>query len=135
MNRKRLFDSFAILAYLNRESGFETVRDFLAESQKSGNLILMNEINIGEIYYILHRKRGSEEADYFINTILEGLPILPVSNDFGSTIDAARMKAEYPISFADCFAVATARHENAILVTGDPEFKQVEHLLQIEWIR
>jgi ribonuclease VapC len=122
------------LAYLNRESGFETVRRFLAESQESGNPILMNEINIGEAYYSLYRKRGSVEANYFIDTILEGLPILRISNDFVSTIGAARIKAEYPISFADCFAVATAQHENAVLITGDPEFKQVEHLVKIEWI-
>ena len=53
-------------------------------------------------------------------------------NDFQDVIDAARIKAEYPLSFADCFAVATARRESAIILTGDPEFKKIEHLAKIE---
>lgn len=55
-----------IIAYLNKEKGFERVRNVLSEAQKSGDTVLINEINIGEVYYILFRKRGSEGADYFL---------------------------------------------------------------------
>ena len=134
VNRKKLLDSFALLAYLNKESGFEKVRDALAKAQKSGNSVLMNEINVGETYYILFRKRGPEKAEYFLDTILAGLPIVTVPNSFENVIDAARIKAEYPLSFSDCFAVATALREKAIILTGDPEFKKVEHLVKIEWL-
>jgi predicted nucleic acid-binding protein len=37
------------------------------------------------------------------------------------TLSAARIKAAHPISYADAFAIATAKAENARLVTGDPE--------------
>jgi hypothetical protein len=30
--------------------------------------------------------------------------------------------------------VSNARRENAIIVTGDPEFKNVEHIVEIEWL-
>jgi predicted nucleic acid-binding protein len=33
----------------------------------------------------------------------------------------ARLKAEHPIALADCFAVALAAEEGAVLLTGDPE--------------
>jgi predicted nucleic acid-binding protein len=69
-----------------------------------------------------------------LDTVLVGLPILLVQNDFQDVIDAARIKAEYPLSFGDCFAVATARRESAIILTGDPEFKKIEHLAEIEWL-
>ncbi len=134
MNRKRLLDSFALLAYLNKEAGFEMVRDVLAVAQKSGNDVLMNEINVGEAYYILYRKRGPEKAKYFLDTIMAGLPIVTFPNNFENVIDAAQIKAEYPLSFADCFAVSTARRENAAIITGDPEFKKIEHLVEIEWL-
>jgi ribonuclease VapC len=42
--------------------------------------------------------------------------------------------AKHPIFFADCFSVCTASRENAVILTGDPEFKKVEHLVDIEWI-
>ncbi len=134
VSQRKLLDSFALLSYLNKETGFEKVREALSVAQVSDGSVLMNEINAGETYYILHRQRGVEEAEYFLDTVLVGLPILLVQNDFQDVIDAARIKAEYPLSFADCFAVATARRENAIILTGDPEFKQIEHLAKIEWL-
>ena len=134
MNRKRLLDSFALLAYLNQENGFAIIKSVLAKAQKSGIFLVMNEINIGESYYILFRKRGRGKADYFLENILPGLPITSVSNDLQQVIDAARIKAEYSLSFADCFAVATARREEAMIMTGDPEFKKIGHLVEIEWI-
>ena len=135
MNQKRLLDSHALLAYLNEEAGHEVVRKILSMAQNSGNLILMNEINVGETYYILFRERGSKKSDYFLDTILNSLPIVTVSNNFQDVIEAARIKAEYPLSFADCFAVATACREKARVITGDPEFKKVEHMVAMEWIR
>ena len=105
MNRKRLLDSFALLAYLNKEANFERVKQILAQAQKSGTFVLMNEINIGETYYILSRKIGAQQAEFFIDTILPGLPIASVSTTFESVLEAARITADSPLSFRDCFAV------------------------------
>jgi predicted nucleic acid-binding protein len=134
VNRKRLLDSFALLAYLNQEQGYARVKNHLASAQKSGNRLLMNEINIGEVYYILSRKRGRGKADYFLETLLPGLPITLITNDLKKIIEAARLKAEYPLSFADCFALSTAESEKAALITGDPEFQKVASRVEIEWI-
>jgi ribonuclease VapC len=134
VKRKRLLDSFALLAYLNKEQGFQKVMDMMSEAQKSEDDLLMNEINVGEAYYTIFRKRGSEKADYFLETILASLPISPVANDFSDVMEAAKIKAEYPLSFTDCFAVSTARKIGALIVTGDPEFQNIEHLVPIEWI-
>ena len=94
----------------------------------------MNEINIGEVYYIIARERGFNNADYLIEIILPSLPIEIISNSFDQIIDAARLKARYPLSFADCFAIATCINEKAMILTGDPEFKKVESLIDIEWL-
>jgi ribonuclease VapC len=131
---KRLLDSYALLAYLNKEDGFEKVRNVLANAQKSSLPVLMNELNVGETYYILFRKRGHEQAEYFLDTVLAGLPISMISNDFNAVISAAKIKARHALSFADCFAVATAQRENAVILTGDPEFKNVEKLVKIDWL-
>ncbi len=41
----------------------------------------------------------------------------------------------HPISYADAFVVATALNKGATIVTGDPEFKNVEYMVPIHWIR
>jgi predicted nucleic acid-binding protein len=131
---KKVLDSYAVLAFLNGEIGSDRVRDLLAEARQTGENLLMNEINIGETFYILSRKRGPEKAEYFIETILSGLPIRRVANDYEHVIAAARLKAEYPLSYADCLAVATAVREGATVLTGDPEFKCVERIVPVEWL-
>ena len=131
MSQRRVLDSFALLAYLKMEGKFSKVKSHLISQDST---LLMNEINIGETYYILARERSSEKADYFINAILPSLPIRRVSNTFQDVLEAARIKAAYSISFADCFAVATAIREKAVVITGDPEFKKVAHLIEIDWV-
>lgn len=131
MKPKRVLDSFAVLAYLQGEPGHEAVVSALAEAGRA----LMNEINVGEVYYILARARGKAQADYFLGTILPQLPIHIVGNSLADVVAAARIKAEHPLAYADCFAVVTAQKENARLLTGDPEFKSVASLITIEWIR
>ena len=69
VNQKKLLDSFALLAYLNHERGCEKVRQALSKAQEAGTSLLMNEINIGKVYYILCRKRGEEKARYCLETI------------------------------------------------------------------
>ena len=94
----------------------------------------MNELNAGETYYIIARLRGEEQAGHFLEVILPTLPIKILSNDFRRVIEASRLKAGYPISFVDCFAVATALAEKAVILTGDPEFRKVEGLVEIKWL-
>ena len=62
-----------------------------------------------------------------------GFKVLPVPDTL--VFRAAELKAEYAISYADCFALACALDQSAILVTGDPEFKKVTTPVNIHWIR
>jgi len=66
----------------------------------------MSDINAGEGYYILHRRRGEEKAQYLLETILPGLPIRPYGTDFSLIMAVARLKAVHPLAYTDCLAVA-----------------------------
>ena len=131
MKKKILLDSFALLAYLQQEDGYEKVKNLLSSDK---TLLLMNDINIGETFYILAKKRGLEKAEYFLTVILPALPITNVGNTLQDVIHAAKIKARYPTSYADCFAVATAIKEKATIITGDPDFKHIEKIVSVEWL-
>jgi len=47
---------------------------------------------------------------------------------------AAKLKAIYPIAFADCFAAALSSKLKATVVTGDPEFEKLAHEVTIYWV-
>ncbi len=59
MNPQRLLDSYAILAYLNREAGAEKVFRVMAEARDAHRPLLISEIDVGEVYYFLIRIRPS----------------------------------------------------------------------------
>jgi predicted nucleic acid-binding protein len=133
VKKQRLLDSFALMAFLGKESGFETVRALLREAEASGEPALMNEINVGEVYYLTAKERSLGKADEFLH-LLETLPIRVLGNTFPQVLEAARLKAQLPVSYADAFALSTAIREEATLVTGDPEFRAIGSLVEIQWI-
>ena len=130
MKKKILLDSYALLTYLKKENNYQRVKEVLLSSEN----VIMNELNIGETYYILTRQRGYQQADYFIEVILPNLAIKVLSNSFDQVIEASKIKATYPLSYVDCFAITTALREKAAILTRDPEFKKVEKLVEIEWM-
>jgi predicted nucleic acid-binding protein len=48
---------------------------------------------------------------------------------------AAIYKATKKMSYADAFGAALAKIKNAEFVTGDPEFKEVEKEIKINWLK
>jgi len=135
VKKTKLLDSFALLAYLKKEKGYQKVKDTLVSHREGEEDLLMNEINAGEVYYILARERSLDAAEYFLHDILQALAIKIIPNSFSGVIEAAKIKAQFPIAYADAFAVATATKYDATLVTGDLDFKKVEHLIDIEWLQ
>ena len=133
MKNTVVLDAFAMLAYLQKERGCDRVRDLLSAGQ-GDSAVIMNAINVGEVYYILARERSAEEADLFLDLIIPALNIRIELNNLQDVMAAARIKAGYAISYADAFAAATAQKYEAVLVTGDPDFKLVEKLIDIEWL-
>jgi len=131
VKKKKVLDSYALLAFLEKEGAYARIQDLLATEDAP---VFMNAVNVGEVFYILSRQRGDRAAEYFLSVILPGLPISVLDNSFDNVIAAARLKAKHALSFADCFAAATAIRENAVLVTGDPEFRKLGKAVTVEWI-
>jgi predicted nucleic acid-binding protein len=133
MKKPATLDSFAVLAWLQDEPGADRVEAALLDARERGRPLFLNAVNLGEVYYILARERGHAYAEQIIHQ-LEALPLTLTACDTPLALAAARVKADHAIAYADTIAVATAQRENAVLLTGDPEFKQVETLVEIDWL-
>jgi ribonuclease VapC len=128
-----IFDSHALLKFFQKEKGHEKVTQLLEETRKTGGTKYINAINLGEIIYSTKREFGDQKKlEVLANIERLNFTILPVPNNL--IFQAAEYKAQYSLSYADCFALASAVEYKATLVTGDPEFKKVEHLIDIVWI-
>jgi len=128
-----IFDSHALLKFFQKEKGYERVFHLLEEIRKTGTTKYINAINLGEIIYSTKKEFGDQKKlEVLANIERLNFTILPVPNNL--IFQAAEYKAQYALSYADCFALASALEHKATLVTGDPEFKKVEHLVEIVWI-
>ncbi len=128
-----LFDSFALLAFFQNEKGAEKVLKFLKETKNNRIEPLISVINLGEILYMTKKRFGDAKKIEILGRIHQlSFNIIPVTNDL--VFEAAEIKADYPISYADGFAVACAIDQSAEIVTGEHDFKKVEHLVKIHWI-
>ena len=90
-------------------------------------------INFGEIYYNTCRERGIEKAREIL-FIIEQLPVIIVDADKALTLEAARLKALYPVAYADSFAAALGVMKKCKVITGDPEFRKMAKEVKTEWI-
>ena len=128
-----VLDSWAIIAYLEDEASAESVADIIADAHEQDIPLLMSVVNAGEVWYIVARESSAADADASINQ-LRDLGIEFVDADWNLAKDAGYFKSRNKMSFADCFAAALAKQRKAHLATGDPEFKQVESEIAINWL-
>jgi predicted nucleic acid-binding protein len=98
----------------------------------------MNKVNLLEVYYVIRRVLGKEQADYIVSE-LKKRPIIinqGITDEIFS--EAGRLKAEYKMSLADSMALAEASVTGGELLTADHhEFDVVEEKEKIRfcWIR
>jgi ribonuclease VapC len=131
MTRNALvLDGWAIIAYLENQPGGERVEELLIENRKSDSDLLMSVVNAGEVWYSLARGYSPAVADEKIAELLD-LGIEFVDADWPTSMQAGVFKARGNIAYADCFAAALAKMRKADLVTGNPEFKQVENEVKL----
>jgi len=122
-----VLDAYGLIKWLLEEPGYKIVENYLSSHE-----VWMNLINFGEIYYRLI-KNGLQDEAHSLWSVRERLPINYVEANWTRIKEAAEIKANYPVSYADAFCMALGIEKNAPIVTGDPEFRKVEKIKLI-WI-
>lgn len=128
-----VLDSFALLAHFQEERGNLRVLELLEDAQQGNCRLLLSLVNLGEVCYLVERRRGLPEVHRVLAAI-DSLPIEIFPADRDAVLAAAHLKAQYPIAFADAFAAAAAQSQGGVLLTGDPEFKTLAASIPIEWL-
>jgi uncharacterized protein len=116
-----VLDSYALLTFFRNEAGGEKVEQLLNDASADKHELYLTNVNAGEVYYISSRKDGVAKAELTWKALRQ-FPIHIIDADLEHTLSAAKLKAKYPLSFADAFAAALTIKRKAILITGDHEF-------------
>lgn len=128
-----VLDSFALVSFFHKERGWEKMQNIFYDLSSSGQKAILNIINWGEFYYVIKRRVGKDKAEESLS-LLEQMPIEILSVDDKLVKEAAEIKSDFPVSYADAFCIATSLRCNGRILTNDPEFKSVQHLVSVAWL-
>lgn len=107
-------DSWAVLRWLEgSEPAAGRVEEVLAGRPH------MSWVNAGEVFYISARAAGRELAESIIDDLRRLVELDEPMPE--RVLQAAAIKVDHPMAYADAFAVATSVAHEAVLLTGDPE--------------
>jgi predicted nucleic acid-binding protein len=138
MSEVYVLDACAMLAVLYNEAGADVVGDYYKKAVSGEAKVIVNKVNLLEVYYDLYRSLGKTQADSFIVAI-QNTPIIIYSEMSDAVFtEAGRLKATYRISLADAVALAEVAVSSGALITSDHhEFDIVEKSENISfaWFR
>ncbi len=135
MSAELVLDSWLLVAWLKDQlPAADRMAELWARATRGEVRLLMSLINLGEVLYLTGKKRGWPAAGELL-AHLRARPLEFLSVPDGLVLEASRLKATYPISYADAFAAATAMQLGCPLATGDLELRRLEAdgLLAVEW--
>lgn len=135
MAERVVLDSFAVLALLGGEPGSDVVAEVLRSGQP-----WMTLVNLGEVAYIVERRRGQDESAALWAHLRAGerpggVAIRWLDIDDVLVRRAASIKAAGGLSYADAFAAAAADLLDCPVLTGDPEFAVAQAAgIRVRWL-
>lgn len=119
----------------NQQPAAQRVRSLFEQAERSEHRLWMNIVNLGEVFYLTAKSKDLAWGEKVLTNLRARVGVVAASNEL--VMEAAHLKAKYPLSYADAFAAATALRRQAPLVTGDPELRtlaQEEEALTLDWI-
>lgn len=138
MSAHYVLDACALIAFLNDETGADSVEELLRKANPKEPNLILHRLNLLEVYYGIYCEVGSEASRYVLEKV-RALPIIEVSEITEEVfLEAGRLKATYKLSLADSIAAAEAIVRGARLVTADHhEFEPIStnEDISFHWIR
>lgn len=123
--KEYVFDTSALLTYIENEEGIETVESLLMKTLNEDGKIFISTVTMIEVFYISIQEQGRNVAEERLS-LIETLPLIQESLTPNITKMIGEMKAAKSMSFADCCIAGLSKSKKAILVHKDPEFEQPE---------
>lgn len=129
---KVVIDTGVFALHLNGNPTVKSYFDSISSGRSRG---MMAEVNLAEAYYKICQKQGRQVADLiFFQVRKSGLEVVH-SADMVRLAGLEKCRQALKVSLADCFALALAKMENALLLTTDSELAKAKdvHVRHIEF--
>ena len=120
-----LIDSWSWIEYWAGSKYADVAAAYIDGSESA----VVSTINLAEVRYWFIRYYNEQIADERIARIQKRCFVIPVSDRIA--IEASKIKHDKKMGLADSIILATANAEGAKVVTGDPDFAEVDGVMFI----
>jgi len=119
MKKNYILDACALIAAIKHEEGALTIAKLYEEAARGDANLIMNKVNLLEVYYGFRRDHGKEYADVILKSVIDS--VVDISDiSIAALIEAGRIKSAYRrMSLADSIALAETVIRSGYLVTAD----------------
>jgi len=122
-----LIDSWAWIEYFRGSKAGEQIKGVIEDSEEK---MVISTINIAEVYRSILRFYSEDFAEEKIEAMKQRAFVCDVIEEIA--VEAAKIKHKKKWGLGDSLIYATAKKEGARVLTGDPDFKDVEGVIFIE---
>jgi ribonuclease VapC len=126
-NSHFILDTSAIFTLIEDEEGAHRVEQVLRKSK-----VLIPWVTLMEMIYISKREKGEEIALNRYAMIKKMNAKILWETDEPILLTAAKIKSEYPLSFADSVIAAFTFQHQATLLHKDPEYEALQKVIEME---
>jgi PIN domain nuclease of toxin-antitoxin system len=133
-----ILDACALIALLSDEDGADKVATAYNEADSNNVKIMMNVVNLLEVYYDFYRAYNKDTADEMIAHVEASKINIVNKIDKILLTEAGRIKAIYKVSLADSIVIAQTIVTDGILLTSDHhelEIIEKNELINLWWFR
>jgi ribonuclease VapC len=127
-----VIDAQPIVGAIRQEAIQPIVERILADSVGGRIRLRLTAVNAGEVVYGVERALGAASGHRALAQVQHWTEIVTVDLELAAR--AGWIKLRGGLSYADCFAAALAHRDGIPVITGDPEFRRVEDLIEIAWL-
>jgi len=126
-----VLDASAILRYIDNEPGASEVEKLLKKARVGDALLLMSAVNWGEVLFVVLKAHGVDAMNK-IESSLRSLPFQVLAVDHVTAREAAEIRFRFKIPYADAFAAAVARQNQATVITADHDFTLLRGAVKVQ---
>jgi predicted nucleic acid-binding protein len=110
----------------------ESVAKIIQEFESGELELSISVITLSEVFYIISRKLGDEDAKIIVENIKSWVVMLPVTSEIAEKAGEIKFlhagKGKKGMPMADAIIAATALINNAQLITSDSHFDKIRGL-------
>jgi predicted nucleic acid-binding protein len=119
-----LIDSWAWVEFFAGSKTGESVKTYVKDENQE---IIISSINLAEIYRIALDRFDEKAAEKRRRAMISRCYLVPVDEEIA--VKGAKLRHERDWGLGDALIYATAIREGAKVLTGDPHFKGLNHVI------